>query len=130
MTRILIVDDADDIRFVASYALGAMAGMEVFAASNAEDGVRLAAAERPDCILLDLVMPGTDGDATLALLRADPQTRDIPVIFLTSRVRADDVARRHADQVAGVIAKPFDVNRLADQVREILARDQRSTNSH
>jgi CheY-like chemotaxis protein len=122
MTKLLIIDDADDIRFVAGYILGQMAGMEVLAASNAEEGVRLATAERPDCILLDLVMPGTDGDAALALLRAEPETRDIPVIFLTSKVRADEVALRHAGHVAGVIRKPFDASTLAAQVREILGQ--------
>jgi two-component system, OmpR family, alkaline phosphatase synthesis response regulator PhoP len=128
MTKILIIDDADDIRFVASYVLGEMAGLDVFTAATGEDGVRLAAAERPDCILLDLVMPGTDGAATLELLRAEPETRGIAVIFLTSRVRANEVASRYADQVAGVIQKPFDVNLLAEQVREIL--ENLSTNSH
>jgi len=120
MTKVLIVDDADDVRFVASHALGVMGGMEVLSAASGEEGVRIAVAERPDCILLDFTMPGMDGDETLERLRALPETRDIVVIFLTSRVRASEIALNHSGQVAGVIQKPFDVTKLAGQVRALL----------
>ena len=122
MTKVLIIDDADDLLYVARYILGEIGDMEVHTATNAEEGVQIAVAERPDCILLDLVMPGIDGEETLELLRRAPETRDIPVIFLTSRVRTDDVARRNADQIVGVITKPFDAKTFASQIREMLGR--------
>jgi CheY-like chemotaxis protein len=79
----------------------------------------------PEAILLDVVMPGKDGPATLAGLRDDTATRDIPVIFVT----ADDRSHAHDHLpslgAAGVIAKPFDVQRLGDQVAGILDRGAR-----
>lgn len=113
--RVLVVDDSDLIRQVAQLALQ-RAGWEVLLAESGEEGLVLAAAERPDAILLDVVMEGLDGPATLARLRADDDTRDIPVLFLTARAEESvDTAG-----AAGVIPKPFDLATLADQVRSSL----------
>ena len=78
------------------------------------------AAEAPEAVLLDVVMPDMDGPETLAALRAEPATSEIPVILVTARDQPADRERFEALGVAGVITKPFEVNELAGQVAEIL----------
>lgn len=81
----------------------------------------LAAADRPDLILMDLLMPEMDGLAALAKLRGDPALRGIPVVFLTGRADADDV-RRYVEQGAlGVIRKPFDPMTLPHELVLLVA---------
>jgi CheY-like chemotaxis protein len=118
--KILLVDDEDDIREVAQMSLEMTAGWEVFTASSGAEGLRLAAAERPDAILLDVMMPGMDGPATARALKAAPETADIPVILLTAKVQAADRRRFDDLGVAGILAKPFDPMSLADEVRGVL----------
>ena len=85
--RILIVDDEDDIREVAQVSLELVGGYEVLTASSGRDGLERARGGQPDAILLDVMMPDMDGPATLVELRADPATRDIPVVFLTAKTQ-------------------------------------------
>ena len=118
--RILIVDDEDDIREVAQMSLEMVAGWEVIPARSGDEGVRLAAAHRPDAILLDVMMPGMDGPATAERLRASAETAAIPVILLTAKVQPADRRRLESLGVAGVLAKPFDPMELANQVSSTL----------
>jgi CheY-like chemotaxis protein len=118
--RILVVDDEDDIREVAQMSLEMVGGFEVTTAASAAEGIAIAAAERPDAILLDVMMPDMDGPTAFERLRADDRTREIPVILLTAKVQAAD-RRRFADLgVTAVIAKPFDPMRLAAEVASVL----------
>jgi CheY-like chemotaxis protein len=112
--RILIIDDSNLILALARMGLQTTAGWDVLAASSGPDGLAQAASARPDAVLLDLVMPEMDGAATLAALRRDAATREIPVILLSGREDDADLA------VAGKIAKPFDPAALAGQVSAIL----------
>jgi len=117
---ILLIDDEDDIREVATLTLETMGDFAVTSASNGEAGIECATRERPDAILLDVMMPELDGPSTLARLRSIAVTRDIPVIFLTAKVQAVD-RRRLADLGAvGIIAKPFDPMTLAEEVTSLL----------
>lgn len=116
--RILIVDDEDDIREVAQIALEATTDWQVLEAPSGTKGIALAQAERPEAILLDLMMPDMDGMTVLARLKADEHTAAIPVILLTAKVRAGRQGN-HGD-VAGVIVKPFDPLRLAAEISQIL----------
>ena len=118
--KILIIDDDDMIRRIARAALGRGGGMEVRDAESGEEGLRLAATERPDCILLDVMMPGMSGEATLEALRGSPETAGIPVVFLTASSDPEDVARLQALGARGVLAKPFDPMALAGQVRMLI----------
>ncbi len=113
--RVLVIDDSDLIRQVATLALG-RAGWETLTAASGEEGVELAAAERPEAILLDVVMDGIDGPQTLARLRAQDATRDVPVLYLTAK----DQGGLDLGDAQGVIAKPFDVGTLAEQVSAAL----------
>ena len=118
--RILIVDDEDDIREVAQVSLELVGHYEVLTASCGRDGVDSARTGRPDAILLDVMMPDLDGPATLAALRADPATRDIPVLFLTAKTAAAERTRLAELGVAGILTKPFDPLKLAAQVATAL----------
>ena len=119
---VLLVDDDDDIRTIGVISLEQVGGLETRVASSGRDGVASALAERPDVILLDVMMPDVDGLGTLELLRADPATATIPVIFMTAKAQKSDVATYLDAGAIGVITKPFDPMSLADDVRALLAQ--------
>jgi CheY-like chemotaxis protein len=118
--KVLIVDDEDDIRQVARLALSRVGGMDVVDTGRSEDAVGIAAREKPDAILLDVMMPGRDGPATLAALRADGRTAAIPVVFLTAKAMPAEIQRLQALGAAGVLTKPFDPMTLAAAFRAAL----------
>lgn len=122
--RILIIDDAEDIREVAQVSLEIIGGWEVLTASSGREGIAKALAEQPDAILLDVMMPDQDGPTTFLQLQANSATQHIPVILLTAKALAND-RRMFADLgVASVIAKPFEPMFLASQVAQVLGWDQ------
>ncbi len=118
--KVLIIDDEEDIRSVASMSLGILGGIEVVEADSGAAGVEKAAAEKPDVILLDAMMPEMDGPATLRALRENPETAPIPVVFLTAKAIRAELDKLKDMGVAGVLTKPFDPTTLASQVRGIL----------
>jgi len=118
--RILIVDDDDGIREVAQTSLELVGGYDVVTASSGAAGMALARSERPDAILLDVMMPDVDGVTAFNALQAHPDTREIPVILLTARVQASDRERFSALGVRAVLAKPFDPLTLSEEIAEIL----------
>ena len=117
---VLIVDDEEDIRELARISLERVGGLHVIAASSGEQGLELAKSEQPDAILLDAMMPGMDGPATLERLKADPDTAAIPVVFLTGSVQDVERERFMGLGALGLLPKPFDPMKLADQVRACL----------
>lgn len=118
--KVLIIDDEDDIRELARISLERVGGLRVVAAASGHEGLALAAAERPDAILLDAMMPGIDGPQTLERLKHDAATSAIPVVFLTGSVQTAERDRFRALGAAGCLAKPFDPMTLADQLRDCL----------
>jgi two-component system alkaline phosphatase synthesis response regulator PhoP len=114
--RILIIDDEDDIREVAALALDCAGDFEVTTASGGLTGLKTAHDFRPDLILLDVMMPELDGPSVYRLLAADEVTRSIPVIFLTAKVQAADRGSLRSLGALGIIAKPFDPLRLAEEI--------------
>ena len=120
----LVVDDDADIREVARLSLELTAGWNVSVAKGGSEAIEQARTLTPDVILLDVMMPGIDGVATLHILSHDPETRDIPVIFLTAKAQTGE--RRHLEQAGarGLIAKPFDPLSLAHDVEMILSAIQ------
>jgi CheY-like chemotaxis protein len=118
--KVLIVDDEPDIRRIARLSLSRLGGMEVVEAESGPSGVRQATLERPDAILLDVMMPGMDGPATLETLRTLPETANIPVLFLTAKVMPSEQERLRSLGARAVLAKPFDVQILPDLVRRAL----------
>lgn len=120
MRRILIIDDEDDIREVVALALEATAGWQVYTASSGAEGIAIANAEKPDAILLDVMMPGMDGPTTFRTMRQDPMLAHIPVILLTAKVQESDQRRFTSLGVTAILVKPFDPLMLAKQVSEVL----------
>jgi CheY-like chemotaxis protein len=120
MHRVLIVDDEEDIRQVAALSLETVAGWQVSTAMSGNEGLERARADRPDAILLDVMMPEMDGLATLKRLQDDPRTSMIPVLLLTAKVQGADQRRFANLGVAAVLSKPFDPLTLAHQVSSAL----------
>jgi len=122
-THILLVDDEDDIREVAAMSLETIGGWRVSSAAGGDEGIEIARAEQPDAILLDVMMPDLDGPGTFERLRADPLTRDIPVILLTAKAQGADRRSFARLGVAGTLTKPFDPMTLTDQISAILSSE-------
>jgi CheY-like chemotaxis protein len=118
--RVLLVDDEADIRRIAALSLSRVGGMEVEQAEGGSEGIRKAREGRPDVILLDMMMPGLDGLATFRALRGDPETSEIPVIFLTAKAMSSEVERLKGLGARGVLIKPFDPMVLPRLLREVL----------
>ena len=118
--QILIVDDEEDVRAIATLGLQMGAGWEVLTASSGAEGIAIAAQHHPDAILLDLMMPNMDGRATLQHLKQQPETQSIPVILMTAKVQASEQHNLHDLGVAAVITKPFRPLTLAQQIIDAL----------
>ena len=118
--KVLIIDDDADIRSIARLSLSRLGGMEVVEAASGAEGVRKAQDEKPDVILLDMMMPAMDGSATLAALRSQPATATTPVIFLTAKAMRAEIERLRALGAAGVLIKPFDPRTLPGDVRTLV----------
>ena len=116
----LIVDDDEDIREVARLSLQLIGGWVVSEAQCGSEAISQALTLSPDVILLDVMMPGIDGVATLQTLSDDPRTRDIPVIFLTAKAQVGERRRLESAGARGLIAKPFDPLSLAREIEAIL----------
>jgi DNA-binding response OmpR family regulator len=116
--KILIVDDEADLISTVQYRLK-FAECDVVTASNGQEGLEKAAAEKPDLILLDTNMPVMNGHEMLERLRADPNLKDIPVIMLTARCEPQDIAAASALGVSDYMTKPFDFVQLMDRIRAV-----------
>jgi putative two-component system response regulator len=119
--RVLVVDDEPAMRMLCRINLSA-SGLEVLEAADGEEALRLAAAEPPDLVLLDVMMPGLSGWDVAAALAADPQTRDVPVVFLTARADPADRARGRELGAVGYVTKPFDPIAIAGRIERTLER--------
>ena len=119
LRRILFVEDDPDIQTVAKMALEAIGGFHVLACGSGLEALARLGEFAPDLVLLDVMMPGMDGPATLAALREIPNGRDLPVVFMTSRVQVQEVAAYREMGAADVIPKPFDPMALSEQVQSV-----------
>ncbi|WNG19573.1 response regulator [Cystobacter fuscus] len=118
--KVLLVDDEDDIRTIGQVSLSRVGGWQTVLASSGADALLKAAAERPDLILLDVMMPGMDGPTTLARLRAQEATAATPVIFMTAKIQKQEVARYLELGAVGVIGKPFNPLTLPADIKKLL----------
>ena len=120
----LIVDDEQAIRLICRVNLRS-AGFDTLEASDGEAALALARAERPDLILLDLMLPAVDGWRVAEELAASEDTREIPIVFLSARSEAADEHRGHELGGVGYITKPFDAAALPDVVAHMIDRVRR-----
>jgi DNA-binding response OmpR family regulator len=124
LPKVLVIDDEAPIRLLCRVNLEAEQ-MEVVEAEDGTVGLELARSERPDVILLDVMMPGIDGWEVLQRLLDDETTREIPIVFLTARAELRDRAR--GLELGGVdyVTKPFNPVDLAPLVRDVVAAVER-----
>ncbi len=122
--KILYVEDNEDNVYVMKSRL-TRAGYTVLVAPDAEQGVTMAAAERPDLILMDLSLPGLDGWEATRRLKAAAETRGIPVIALSAHAMAGDREKALAAGCDDYDTKPVDFSRLRAKVEALIARDLR-----
>ena len=124
MTKVLVIDDEAPIRLLCRVNLEAES-MDVVEAADGEEGLTLARAEKPDIVLLDVMMPGMDGWQVAERLLENEATSQIPLVFLTARAELRDRAR--GLELGGVdyITKPFNPVELASVVEALLERVRR-----
>ena len=117
--KVLVVDDEVYILHILDFSLGAE-GFEVLTANNGELGIEKAKQEKPDLIVLDIMMPVLDGYETCRRLKQQAETKDIPVVLLTAKGR--DVDKRLGYEVGAIdyIVKPFSPSRLIERIEEII----------
>ena len=121
MIKILYVEDNDDNVYMLKMRLELLDEFEVLTAEDGEKGCKMAAAERPDIILMDLEMPVVDGWEATRRLRGNPQTRDIPIIALSAHALAGERDKAIATGCQEFDSKPIEFDRLVATVRRILA---------
>ncbi len=119
LRSVLYVDDEPDIREIVQLALGLTPAFTVHTAESGEQALAHASTLLPDLVLLDVMMPGLDGPATLDRMRSDARTAHIPVIFVTAKAMPREVALLQRMGAAGVIAKPFDPMQLGALVHSL-----------
>jgi DNA-binding response OmpR family regulator len=118
------VDDEIAIRLICRLNLRS-AGFDTLEASDGASAIALARAERPDLILLDIMLPEIDGWKVAEELAANDETREIPILFLSARSDGADQLRGHETGGVGYITKPFDPLAMTDTVRTVLERARR-----
>ncbi|MFC7879091.1 response regulator [Isoptericola sp. NPDC057391] len=120
----VVIDDDPSIREVAAVALSAVGGHDVLTAPDGTMGLDLARRVRPDAILLDVMMPVQDGPTVLGRMRAVPELRETPVVFLTAKVGSQDISRLDGLGATGVLTKPFDPLLLSSELAAVLGWDE------
>jgi len=114
--RILLIEDDPDIQKMVQLSLKFQGGHQVSVVSNGRDGLVKAAAELPDLILLDVMMPEMDGYEACRLLKSQRSTQNIPVVFLSARAQQSEIQRGQALGAIGYLVKPFDPMTLSSQL--------------
>ncbi len=121
MAKILIAEDERDIRDLVAFTLR-FAGHEVFPASNGEEAVELAPKVNPDLILMDVRMPRMTGYEACKAMKANPQLKDIPVVFLSAKGQESEIQQGMDVGAEEYLLKPFAPDQLATRVKAILAK--------
>jgi len=119
MRKILIVDDEMDALLMLEKRLVAE-GYSVITATNGTDAIALAKSQRPDLIILDIVMPDIGGGEVAGWLKAVPETKNIPVIFLTALLSKTEEHRENHVITGNTFAKPPDTEELLAYIKRLL----------
>jgi DNA-binding response OmpR family regulator len=121
MPKILIAEDEPDIRELVAFTLR-FAGYEVVTANNGEEAVQLAVREMPDMALMDVRMPRMTGYDACRVMKASPELRDIPVVFLSAKGQDSEIATGLEAGAEEYLLKPFAPDQLTERVRAILSK--------
>ena len=119
MKKVLVVEDHADMRELLAWQIDLM-GFVPITAKLAKEGIEKAVAERPDLILMDVMMPGMDGREAVRQLRARPETKDIPILAATALFRTTDLKSCLEAGCNGYIVKPFTFQELQVKLREFI----------
>lgn len=117
--KILLVEDEPDIIRLVKFTLE-QKNFEVVATSNGLAAIEIASTEKPDLILLDVMMPVINGYETCGRLKKNEKTKDIPVIILSAKAQKKEVDRALKAGAADFIAKPFSPRELREKIEKIL----------
>ena len=121
MTKILIAEDEPDIRDLVAFTLR-FAGYEVVTGTNGEEAVQLAKKELPDLILLDVRMPRLTGYDACKLIKAEPNLKDVPIVFLSAKGQETEIRDGMNAGAEEYLLKPFAPDQLTERVRSILSK--------
>lgn len=119
MARVLVIDDEPDVRWLLRLSLERV-GHEVLLAEDGLRGVAMAQKQRPDAIVLDLMMPVMDGYGVLQALEKDERTARVPVVVLTAKAIPEEEDRVTAAGAVRFLTKPFDPSDLARELEALL----------
>jgi two-component system phosphate regulon response regulator PhoB len=121
MSRVLVIEDEEDLQQILDYNLR-QSGCEVSAAVRGKEGLKLAAQQAPDLVILDLMLPDMAGTEVCKQLKADPKTRHVPVLMLTAKGEEIDRVLGFELGAEDYVTKPFSVRELMLRVQAILRR--------
>ena len=116
--RVLIIDDDPDMVMVLGLLMK-VNGITALTATAGVEGLEEARADKPDVILLDIMMPNMDGYEVIKELRSDESTKGIPVIFVTARMDAESRERAESLGADGYLTKPYERNSLMEVIRRV-----------
>jgi CheY-like chemotaxis protein len=128
MKKVLIVEDHADMRELLSWQIELM-GFVPITAKHGKEGVEKAISEKPNLVLMDIMMPGMDGRETARALRANPETRDIPILAATALFRDSDLRSCLEAGCNAYIVKPFTFQELQTKLREFIPQSTGSVAS-
>jgi two-component system, cell cycle response regulator DivK len=116
---VLVVEDQEDNRQILRDLLG-NAGYEMLEAENGADALTAVQKKRPDLILMDIQLPVMDGYEATRRLKADPATKDIPIVVVTSYALSGDEAKARSSGCDGYVTKPYSPRALLAKIKEYL----------
>lgn len=119
MNKILIVDDEPNIVMALEYGFK-KAGFEVFIARDGTEAIDIAEAEKPEAILLDIMMPKLDGYQTIQELKAKEQLENTKIVFLSAKNKTEDIERGLSLGADDYITKPFSVKKVTERIIELI----------
>jgi DNA-binding response OmpR family regulator len=127
-TRVVWIEDDPELLRLAQLVLGHK-GYEVVTVSDSQQGFETVRREKPDVVLLDLMMPGVDGWAIYNQIKAAPELKGTPVIVVTAKAQAADKALAlHLAKVDGYLTKPYEQSQLINLLEQVLKRRQQAEN--
>ncbi|MBX9952965.1 MAG: response regulator [Candidatus Obscuribacterales bacterium] len=118
--KVLFADDDSNIRLIVRMSLEGLTDWTVLLASSGAEALRLIEAEKPDLLLLDVMMPDADGETVLEEMKMRLQENSVPTIFITAKVQSQEISKYKALGALGVIMKPFHPVKLATEIKQIV----------
>jgi two-component system OmpR family response regulator len=118
LKKVLYIDDEQDILDIVQMCLETIGNLEVTTSTNSKDALSLMNEVRPDLVMLDVMMPESDGPSVLNEIRKHKEFEDIPILFVTARVQTEDIDNYKKLGAASVISKPFDPMEISNEVQE------------